>query len=54
LFDEGAAMPRVVTSANIARGVHADDPDIMARCFEEAKTPGVNADVLEFLVAIPS
>jgi 5-oxoprolinase (ATP-hydrolysing) subunit A len=51
---EDAAMPRVATSANIACVVHADGPDIMTRCFEEAKTLGVNADVLEFLTAIPS
>jgi UPF0271 protein len=35
------AMLRVVTSANIACGFHAGDPDIMARCFEQAKARGV-------------
>ena len=34
---DDAAMLRVVTSANIACGFHAGDPDIMARCFEQAK-----------------
>ena len=31
---DDAAMLRVVTSANIACGFHAGDPDIMANCFE--------------------
>jgi len=34
---DDAAMLRVVTSANIACGFHAGDPDIMARCLIEAK-----------------
>lgn len=38
---DDAAMLRVVTSANIACGFHAGDPDIMARSFEQAKALGV-------------
>jgi 5-oxoprolinase (ATP-hydrolysing) subunit A len=38
---DDAAMLRVVTSANIACGFHAGDPDIMARCLIEAKALGV-------------
>ena len=38
---DDAAMLRVVTSANIACGFHAGDPDIMANCFEQAKALGV-------------
>ena len=38
---DDAAMLRVVTSANIACGFHAGDPDIMARCLDEAKALGV-------------
>ncbi len=38
---DDAAMLRIVTSANIACGFHAGDPDIMARCLIEAKTHGV-------------
>ncbi len=34
------AMLRIVSSANIACGFHAGDPDIMARCFEAAKAAG--------------
>jgi UPF0271 protein len=38
---DDAAMLGVVTSANIACGFHAGDPDIMARSFEAAKAAGV-------------
>ena len=35
------AMLGVVSSASVACGFHAGDPDIMARCFERAKARGV-------------
>ncbi|MBU3887185.1 LamB/YcsF family protein [Methylosinus sporium] len=35
------AMLDLVTSANVACGYHAGDPDIMARCFTLAKARGV-------------
>jgi 5-oxoprolinase (ATP-hydrolysing) subunit A len=38
---DDAAMLRVVSSANVACGFHAGDPDIMARCFAQAKEAGV-------------
>jgi UPF0271 protein len=38
---DDAAMLRVVTSANIACGFHAGDPNIMANCFTQAKNLGV-------------
>jgi UPF0271 protein len=38
---DDAAMLRVVTSANIACGFHAGDPDIMASGLREAKALGV-------------
>lgn len=40
--DDDAIM-KIVTSANIACGFHAGDPDIMARSFDAAKRLGVNA-----------
>lgn len=36
------AMLKIVTSANVACGFHAGDPDIMAETFAEAKAQGVN------------
>lgn len=36
------AMLKLVTSANIACGFHAGDPEIMASCFSEARKLGVN------------
>jgi UPF0271 protein len=39
---DDAAMLKIVTSANIACGFHAGDPEIMASCFAQAKEHGVN------------
>ncbi len=38
---DDAAILRIVTSANVACGFHAGDPDVMARTFETAKANGV-------------
>lgn len=38
---DDAAMLQVVSSANIACGFHAGDPDIMADCFARAEQAGV-------------
>ncbi len=38
---DDAAMLGVVTSANVACGFHAGDPDIMAACFAQAREAGV-------------
>lgn len=38
---DDAAMLDIVTSANIACGMHAGDPEVMAKTFGEAKTKGV-------------
>lgn len=38
---DDAALLGVVTSANVACGFHAGDPDIMARVFEQARDAGV-------------
>ncbi len=38
---DDAAMLDLVTSANVACGFHAGDPDIMARVFAQAKEKGV-------------
>ncbi|HEX2135947.1 MAG TPA: LamB/YcsF family protein, partial [Microvirga sp.] len=35
------AMLDIVTSANVACGFHAGDPEIMARIFSQAKARGV-------------
>jgi len=40
---DDAAMLAIVTSANIACGFHAGDPDIMAETFRLAKANGVSA-----------
>jgi UPF0271 protein len=39
---DDAALLDIVTSANVACGFHAGDPEIMARTFELAKERGVN------------
>ncbi|MCJ2041408.1 LamB/YcsF family protein [Methylobacterium sp. J-059] len=38
---DDAAMLAIVTSANVACGMHAGDPEIMAETFERAKANGV-------------
>jgi len=38
---DDAAMLDIVTSANIACGMHAGDPEVMARTFGEARAKGV-------------
>jgi UPF0271 protein len=38
---DDAALLRIVTSANVACGFHAGDPDTMTRCFMEARETGV-------------
>jgi UPF0271 protein len=40
---DDAAMLAIVTSANVACGFHAGDPDIMAETFRLAKAKGVSA-----------
>ena len=51
---------KIVRSANVACGMHAGDPHIMARTFERAKALGVavgalTADVIEaFLSSFPA
>lgn len=40
---DDAAMLAIVTSANIACGFHAGDPDVMAATFATAKAAGVSA-----------
>ena len=40
---DDAAMLAIVTSANIACGFHAGDPDVMATTFATAKAAGVSA-----------
>jgi UPF0271 protein len=37
---DDAAMLQLVTSANVACGFHAGDPDLMASCFRQAKEAG--------------
>ncbi len=39
---DDAALLRIVSSANVACGFHAGDPDIMAQCFAQAKQAGVS------------
>mgnify|MGYP001765867108 CR=1 FL=1 len=39
---DDAAMLRIVTTANVACGFHAGDPDVMARTFATAREAGVS------------
>jgi len=40
---DDAALLRIVTSANVACGFHAGDPDIMSGVFAQAREAGVDA-----------
>ncbi len=57
---DDAALLRIVSSANVACGFHAGDPDIMAQCFAQAKQaespsgPMFHFPILRALAGAPS